>query len=47
MLDWIELLRLLATGDFRGGLFGWLEDSHQVAILLAAHDLLVAMFGTW
>lgn len=38
-----EIIRLLTTGDFRGGIFGLDEDSGLVVFLLGIHDALALL----
>lgn len=39
-----EIIRLLATGDFRGGIFGLEEDSGLVVFFLGLHDAIALFF---
>lgn len=41
----LEIGRFLVTGDFRGGIFGWMEDSDQVDVLFQIRDGLVELWG--
>lgn len=41
-----EALRTVATGDFRGGIFGLQEDDPAVTVLLTIHDLVANQLPT-
>lgn len=43
--SFLELVRMLATGDFRGGIFGLQEDDPWIVTLLDARDMVVSIFG--
>jgi len=42
----LHIARLLVTGDFEGGIFGWAEDSPQMRAIFAFRRELVALFET-